>query len=106
MPFYAPARRAAMAATRSLSQRSFHTTPAACIKVGDKIPSSGALFENSAANSVDLAEEFKVGNGYIVGVPGAFTGTCSSKHIPSWINHPKIKKVGHVFVVSVNDPFV
>ncbi|KAJ3493310.1 hypothetical protein NLG97_g4814 [Lecanicillium saksenae] len=36
----------------------------------------------------------------------AFTGTCSSKHIPSYINSPKLKDAGKVFVLSVNDPFV
>lgn len=105
MSFRIPARRAAVT-LRAASQRSFHTTPRALVRVGDKIPESTGLFENSAANNVSLADEFQTGNGYIIGVPGAFTGTCSSKHIPSWINHPKIKKVGHVFVVSVNDPFV
>ena len=86
--------------------RSFHSTPRAFVKVGDKVPDFGGLFESSPGNTVNLAEEFKTSNGYIVGVPGAFTGTCSSLHIPSYMNHPNLKKAGQVFVVSVNDPFV
>lgn len=36
-----------------------------------------------------------------------FTGpACSSTHVPGYINHPKLKDAGKVFVVSVNDPFV
>jgi peroxiredoxin len=31
---------------------------------------------------------------------------CSSSHIPGYINHPKLKDAGNVFVVSVNDSFV
>jgi hypothetical protein len=32
--------------------------------------------------------------------------TCSASHIPGYINSPKLKNAGQVFVVSVNDPFV
>jgi 2-Cys peroxiredoxin 5 len=31
---------------------------------------------------------------------------CSASHIPGYINHPKLKEAGPVFVVAVNDPFV
>jgi peroxiredoxin len=31
---------------------------------------------------------------------------CSSTHVPGYINHPKLKEAGQVFVISVNDPFV
>ncbi|OAA82076.1 Thioredoxin-like fold protein [Akanthomyces lecanii RCEF 1005] len=103
MAFRAPLRRIALARPAT---RAFHSTPRALIRSGDEIPETDGLFENSAASKVSLADEFKSGDGYIVGVPGAFTGTCSSKHIPSYINSPKLKDAGKVFVLSVNDPFV
>ncbi|PNP44558.1 hypothetical protein TGAMA5MH_03688 [Trichoderma gamsii] len=103
MAFRLPLRRIALA--RPAVARGFHSTPRAFVKAGDALPSF-ELFENSAASKVNLAEEFQKGNGYIVGVPGAFTGTCSTKHIPSYINHPNLKSSGQVFVVAVNDPFV
>ncbi|KAJ6790192.1 hypothetical protein PWT90_07898 [Aphanocladium album] len=103
MAFRAPLRRVALARP---STRAFHSTPRALIRVGDEIPETDGLFENSAAAKVSLADEFKSADGYIIGVPGAFTGTCSSKHIPSYINSPKLKDAGKVFVLSVNDPFV
>ena len=107
MAFRAPLRRVALArAPVPVPVRAFHATPRALIRAGDEIPETDGLFENSAAAKVSLADEFKSGNGYIVGVPGAFTGTCSSKHIPSYINSPKLKSAGKVFVLSVNDPFV
>ena len=86
--------------------RAFHSTSRASVKVGQPVPPVDGLYENSAGNKVDLAEEFKSVNGYILGVPGAFSGTCSSRHVPSYINHPKLKQAGQVFVVAVNDPFV
>jgi 2-Cys peroxiredoxin 5 len=103
MAFRASFRRVALA--RPSVARSFHSTPRALVKVGDEVPNI-ELFEGSASDKVNLADEFKAGNGYIIGVPGAFTGTCSSKHVPSYINHPALKDAGQVFVVAVNDPFV
>ncbi|PHH86952.1 hypothetical protein CDD83_9494 [Cordyceps sp. RAO-2017] len=98
--------RLSLLARPAATARAFHSTPRALVKVGDAVPSFDGLLENSPGNKVNLAEEFSSGDGYIVGVPGAFTGTCSSKHIPSYINHPQLAKAGRVFVVSVNDPFV
>lgn len=86
--------------------RSFHSTRPAFVQVGDAIPNLEVLHESSPGNKVNLAEEFKGSDGYIVGVPAAFSGTCSSQHIPSFINSPKLKDAGKVFVVSVNDSFV
>ncbi|KAJ5949444.1 hypothetical protein N7454_001028 [Penicillium verhagenii] len=68
----------------------FHKTAPAFVQKGDAIP--------------DL-NELK-GKGVIVGVPAAFSPACSSTHVPGFINHPKLKEAGQVFVVAVNDPFV
>ncbi|KAI1822553.1 Redoxin [Xylaria intraflava] len=87
--------------------RQFHSTPRALVRVGDAVPDID-LHEGSPANKVNLAKEF--GNaaqgGVIIGVPAAFSGSCSQKHVPSYINHPKLADAGQVFVVSVNDAFV
>lgn len=104
MAFRSSFRRIALARPATVA-RGFHSTPRVFVRKGDEIPSL-EVFENSAATKVNLAEEFQKGNGYIIGVPGAFTGTCSGTHIPSYINHPNLKQAGQVFVVAVNDPFV
>ncbi|KAG7134625.1 Peroxiredoxin-5 like protein [Verticillium longisporum] len=105
MAFRAVARRAAFARP-AVAARAFHSTPRAFVRVGDEIPDLNVLVEDSPANKVNLADEFKSANGLIIGVPAAFSGTCSASHVPSYINHPKLKEAGSVFVVSVNDPFV
>jgi 2-Cys peroxiredoxin 5 len=74
------------------------------VNVGDAVPNVD-LVENSPGNKVNLAKELS-GKGVIVGVPAAFSPACSSSHIPGYINHPKLKDAGNVFVVSVNDSFV
>lgn len=104
MAFRLPLRRLALARPATVA-RGFHSTPRVLVKVGDEVPSL-ELFEKSAATKINLADEFKKGDGYIVGVPAAFSGTCSATHIPSYINHPNLKSAGQVFVVAVNDPFV
>ncbi|EAW06879.1 peroxiredoxin family protein [Aspergillus clavatus NRRL 1] len=83
----------------------FHSTAPAFVKKGDAIPDLEVLVENSPGNKVNLAKELK-GKGIILGVPAAFSPACSSSHVPGYINHPKLKEAGQVFVVSVNDPFV
>ncbi|KAJ5232051.1 hypothetical protein N7468_005007 [Penicillium chermesinum] len=83
----------------------FHNTAPAFVQKGDAIPDLNVLVENSPGNKVNLANELK-GKGIIVGVPAAFSPACSSSHVPGFINHPKLKDAGKVFVVAVNDPFV
>lgn len=105
MSFRTSLRRVALARPAAAT-RAFHTTPRAFVRVGQEIPDLEVLVEDSPGNTVNLAEEFKTGNGYIIGVPAAFSGTCSSQHVPSYMHHAGLKDAGQVFVVSVNDPFV
>ena len=87
------------------------------IKVGDKLP-SGTLSEYVEVETAgctigpndfktdDLTRGKKV---VIFGLPGAFTPTCSAKHVPSYLQNVdrlKAKGVNDVICMAVNDPFV
>jgi alkyl hydroperoxide reductase subunit AhpC len=79
------------------------------IKVGDKIPS--VMLKNLTANGLqDLSTDSVFGNDKVVlfSVPGAFTPTCSAKHLPGFVDHLKDFKAHGIAVacLAVNDPFV
>jgi len=87
------------------------------IKVGDKLP-DGTLTEmietetpgcTIGPNAFQVSNLTKGKRIVIFGLPGAFTPTCSAKHVPSYTaNYDKLKakKVDEIWCVSVNDAFV
>jgi peroxiredoxin len=87
------------------------------IKVGDRLP-SGTLSEFfdvekdgcSVGPNVFKVEELVKGKKIVIfGLPGAFTPTCSAKHVPGYLGNfdaLKRKGVDEVWCVSVNDAFV
>jgi len=87
------------------------------IKVGDKLP-AGTLSEfiEVEGNGCTVGpNEFKIDDltrgkkVVFFGLPGAFTPTCSAKHVPSYlqnIDKLKAKGIDDVICISVNDPFV
>lgn len=80
------------------------------IKVGDKIP-SGKLKYMSKDGPKDITtdELFKGKKVALFALPGAFTPTCSAKHLPGFVhNAEQIKRKGidAIVCLSVNDAFV
>ena len=87
------------------------------IKVGDKLP-EGTLSEyievegngcTVGPNQFKVEDITKGKKVVIFGLPGAFTPTCSAKHVPSYLaNFDKLKAKGvdDIICMSVNDPFV
>ena len=65
--------------------------------------------EKGITSNVIIAEELKDKTVIIFGVPGAFTPTCSEKHMPSFIKlHQQLisKGIDDIYCLSVNDKFV
>jgi peroxiredoxin len=79
------------------------------IKAGDKIPSV-ILKQLTASGLQDLSTESVFGGKKVVmfAVPGAYTPTCSAKHLPGFVQRLNDFKAQGVTVacLSVNDPFV
>jgi len=78
------------------------------LQAGTKLPDI-EVYENSPATKVKLTDLFKGKKGILVGVPGAFTPTCSNSHLPGFIkNIDEVRAKGYdvVACVTVNDAFV
>ncbi|MBX6317604.1 peroxiredoxin [Pigmentiphaga sp.] len=87
------------------------------IKVGDRVP-DGTLTEFIAVetegcslgpNAFQVADLVKGKKIAVFAVPGAFTPTCSAKHVPSYLQHHdalKAKGVDEIWCVATNDAFV
>ena len=87
------------------------------IKVGDRLPEgtlqefieiegNGCTIGPNTFKVQDLVKGKKIA---IFGLPGAFTPTCSAKHVPSYVanlDKLKAKGVDEVWCIAVNDPFV
>ena len=87
------------------------------IQVGDNLPSA-ILQEYSEVdgegcsigpNPIDVSKAAAGKTIAIFGLPGAFTPTCSAKHVPGYVqNQEALKEAGvdEIWCVSVNDAFV
>ena len=67
------------------------------------------IIENGSVSNHVLSEIMASKKIIIFGVPGAFTPTCSEKHLPSFLNFNnqlKAKGVEDIYCLSVNDAFV
>lgn len=67
------------------------------------------IIQKGITSKVNLSDELKNKSVVIFGVPGAFTPTCSEKHMPSYIKlYEQIisRGIDDVYCLSVNDSFV
>ena len=80
------------------------------IKIGDKIPSVTLRYLSPEGPKGVGSDEFFAGKKVVLfGLPGAFTRTCSERHLPSYVTHYaelKAKGVDTIACLAVNDPFV
>tara|TARA_Y100000768_G_C23664534_1_gene534737 strand:- start:133 stop:621 length:489 start_codon:yes stop_codon:yes gene_type:complete len=81
------------------------------IKVGDKLPSSELFYldQNNEVKKIDILDLCKDNKSIILGMPGAFTKTCSALHLPGFIKKFDValkKGVTKIICIAVNDPSV
>lgn len=78
------------------------------IQIGDKIPAATLNTLNDGVQAVDTTELFGGKKVVLFAVPGAFTPTCSAKHLPGYADKfSEFQKRGiEVACLSVNDAFV
>ncbi len=87
------------------------------IQIGDRLP-AGSLAEfvetetagcTLGPNTFEVADLVKGKTIAIFGLPGAYTPTCSAKHVPGFVENAeafKAKGVDEIWCISVNDAFV
>jgi peroxiredoxin len=80
------------------------------IKVGERLPDVPLTIGTSDGPKPTSSGEFFKGKRVaLFAVPGAFTPTCSARHLPSYVDKAselKGKGVDEIACISVNDPFV
>lgn len=80
------------------------------IQPGEKLPSATLVKATAEGPDAVQTDQFFAGRKVaLFAVPGAFTPTCSARHLPGFIDHLddlKAKGVDEVACTAVNDPFV
>ena len=80
------------------------------IKVGDRVPNgSFTVMTGEGPKPMSTDELFKGKKVVLFAVPGAFTPTCSQRHLPGYVDKAallKAKGVDTIACISVNDAFV
>jgi len=80
------------------------------IKVGDRLPDVPIAIASSEGPQPTTSGEYFAGKRVaLFAVPGAFTPTCSARHLPSYVDKAgelKARGIDEIAAISVNDPFV
>ena len=80
------------------------------ISVGQSLPDANLLqMGEDGPETVALSSKLKGRKVVLFGLPGAYTGVCTTAHVPSFIRTKDkfaAKGVDEIICVSVNDPFV
>ncbi len=80
--------------------------PEGTVEEFNEIEQPGCAIGPVKLNPAELAKGKRI---VIIGLPGAFTPTCSAKHVPGYVaNYDKLKTKGidEIWCISVNDAFV
>jgi len=80
------------------------------IKIGDKLPNSELFYldQNNGVKKINILDLCK-NKTIILGMPGAFTKTCSALHLPGYLKNYELfitKGISKIICIAVNDPNV
>ena len=79
------------------------------IKEGDKLPDAKVFVLEKDPKEVSIKEIIGNDKAILFGLPGAFTPTCSAKHLPGFVSASdqlKEKNIKKIICIPINDPFV
>ena len=78
------------------------------IQIGDRIPEAVLQHIDDGVKKIDTPTLFEGRKMVLFAVPGAFTPTCSERHLPGFVEHfDAFRERGiEVACMAVNDPFV
>ena len=80
------------------------------LAIGDKIPSVDLnIMTEDGPGGISTDDLFAGKTVAMFGLPGAFTRTCSARHLPGFVDNSealKEKGIDDIVCISVNDPFV
>ena len=79
------------------------------LKKGDTLPDAKVFIFDGSSKETSIKQIVGEEKVIIFGLPGAFTPTCSAKHLPGFISAAhqlKAKDIKKIVCISVNDPFV
>lgn len=80
------------------------------ISIGDTVPTVTFMsMTDEGPKPVNSADYFKGRRIALFSVPGAFTPTCSARHLPGFVDHAaaiKAKGIAEIACTAVNDAFV
>ena len=79
------------------------------IKEGDNLPDAKVFILDKDPKETSIKQIIGDDKIILFGLPGAFTPTCSTKHLPGFIKSSNIlkeKDIKKVICISINDPFV
>ena len=81
------------------------------IKPGDELPQSDFFYldEKNEVKKISTSDLFKAQKIILLGMPGAFTKTCSAVHLPGYVKNYELalkKGIKKIICLAVNDPNV
>ena len=79
------------------------------ISVGDTLPAVTVIHKDGDATEINLTEFAAGKRVLILGMPGAYTGTCDQQHMPTIVENAdaiRAKGIDAIAVITVNDAFV